>query len=423
MIAKNDSIDITNLLQLTSSGLTIAKFREIRLAVINKFKEIYGDDITITDTNADGIFINNMSLMINNLLKSFAEFYSQLDISSATGNYLDRLCSLTNLYRKQGTKSLVELVITNNNTVDVKSPLTFSDVDGRTWTWRPENVETIKSAQTLDIVAYCDEFGPIHVNENSIISCFNSNISINSNYESNDGSYTETDEEFRSRQKSSLFTSNPTVVESMMSELFNRHAIKDVIMYVNDTNAQTTLSDGCKVNSHEVYLCLRYNNNVEIEQSFVPNVIYNYLTPGIKTIDSDQSVECGTLEQYTITLPKLLTTQTICWKNASPVSKSLTITIVVSSSFSKASIDKIAQAVKTYMNNLSMTTIENLKTTKSDVDLRLSILSATSTNDYYISNLVGFNDAITACKMSYFNFTGKYTIDSSTNTSYTFTIN
>ena len=64
---QNYDVDIQNFIKFTSSGVEVASFVQIRDALINKYKDVYGNDIDLSTGTADGVFINNMALMINNI--------------------------------------------------------------------------------------------------------------------------------------------------------------------------------------------------------------------------------------------------------------------------------------------------------------------------------------------------------------------
>ena len=65
MFTQND-VDISNFIQFTKGGIKIASFVEVRESLINKYKEVYGSDIDLSTASADGVFVNNLALIINN---------------------------------------------------------------------------------------------------------------------------------------------------------------------------------------------------------------------------------------------------------------------------------------------------------------------------------------------------------------------
>ena len=94
-----------SLITITNAGFEVASYPEIREALVQRMKEIYGSDIDVSTGSADGIWIESLSLVINNILQSFLQLNANLNPDTATGIYLDVLSSLTNVIRKRATKS------------------------------------------------------------------------------------------------------------------------------------------------------------------------------------------------------------------------------------------------------------------------------------------------------------------------------
>ena len=63
-----NNINIANLIQYTAVGVRVATFAEIRNAVIERYKSVYGSDIDLSTATADGVFVNDLSLIISNIL-------------------------------------------------------------------------------------------------------------------------------------------------------------------------------------------------------------------------------------------------------------------------------------------------------------------------------------------------------------------
>ena len=98
-------MEISNFVSFTAGGLQTATFVEVREALIARYKEVYGNDIDLSTGSADGIFVNDLSLIINNILLTMQTLYSNLDVRTATGTYLDKLCALANVSIKPATYS------------------------------------------------------------------------------------------------------------------------------------------------------------------------------------------------------------------------------------------------------------------------------------------------------------------------------
>ena len=64
---QNNIVNIDEIIKLTNAGLKIATFTQIRAALIDRYKSIYGSDIDLSTGSADGIFVNDLALIINNI--------------------------------------------------------------------------------------------------------------------------------------------------------------------------------------------------------------------------------------------------------------------------------------------------------------------------------------------------------------------
>jgi hypothetical protein len=92
-------VPIDQFIKITAGGIVIADYDQVQSALVKRYKEIYGSDIDLANTTADGVFVNDLALIINNILQSFKTLYSNLDVNTASGVYLDSLCRLSNITR------------------------------------------------------------------------------------------------------------------------------------------------------------------------------------------------------------------------------------------------------------------------------------------------------------------------------------
>ena len=81
----NTDVDISEFIKITSAGVQIANFPQIRAALIERYKSVYGDDIDLSTASADGVFVNDLALIINNILQTIKTVYSNLDVETASG--------------------------------------------------------------------------------------------------------------------------------------------------------------------------------------------------------------------------------------------------------------------------------------------------------------------------------------------------
>ena len=326
--------DVNSLIKITNGGIQVASFADIRDTLIKQMKKIYGNDIDTSSATADGQWINSIALILNNMCQVIHHSYEMLDPSSATGAFLDILCSYNNISRTGLTASKAQLLVKNVSGVaqpNVKA-IQFIDKEGKLWIWKNPGVDqssgeiisknkviawTAKgddSIQTLTDVE-CDTMGAIiapgtgvdideltdgthtgwdalqvGVNDGWINQSLEyGKWKVYQEYDAEVGTDEESDESLRSRRIQSLGNQSVSVLSGLEGTLLNLSGIKDVWIYDNKSSSSTvvTMDDGTEIPQHAVYICIRYADNATIDKSIIGNIIYNKLTPGIPTISFD----------------------------------------------------------------------------------------------------------------------------------------
>ena len=321
----------TNLIQLTSQGLVVPSFTEIRDAIIDCYQEAYGSDIDLSTGSADGAFVNNLALMMRSLTESIRALYSNLDIRTASGIYLDALCALSNVRRKEATRSNAYLTITNigNANVVIDSTTKFISADNLTWT--PRDTTTIIPTGTAVVQVFCDTLGANEEPANSINKCVEVlPITIVQSNAANVGLDTESDEELRARRLQSNSAAGITVLESLVGALVNIAGIDDASVYNNPGASGPSAKDGTGLEAHSIYTIIRKHPGIDVSDEMIGKTIYNKLTPGIATTESNGT--SGTAKSYTVLAEMLGVTltnanQTVYWKEASGITPTFVVQI------------------------------------------------------------------------------------------------
>lgn len=362
------------LIKYTSEGVIIAEYYQIREMLVNKMKEIYGSDIDLSTGTADGIFIENLSLMINNILDGVKKLYASLDINSANGKALEMLCNLSNVSRKPATPSTTSLVVTLDNSEPsnlTTRELSFLDKSGNIWKFKSLNQDvTFEKGQAKNIDVTCEELGPIKAPQHWIYTTVDTQylMTVDQPFEARVGTYEETDSHLRARRNQSLGSSGTTVLESLAGALLNLDAIDDVKIYTNTSGADITTLDGTVVHNHDVYIILRYKPNISIDDSTIGTIIYEKMTPGIKTTEWLEGNESGynhsfIYNQYILGQPVTSgVDQVVYWKATEPESPIIKIKITALDYFASENnytSNLIANNVIDYLNNLPLSSTLN----------------------------------------------------------------
>lgn len=351
------STNYLGLITFNANGVVIADYQQVRATLVEQFKNIYGSDIDLSTSSADGIYIETLSLIINNILQTVKSMYANLDTRTATGQFLDMLCALTNVIRKPATKSTVYVTIDGlsaNESFSINNQLVLLDKNGTTWTCEPFTADLNGSATVL---AKCDEFGPIKAEVGWLYTTVQmlAGVTITMQSEAIPGTWRESDAQLRSRRESVLSMRSSSVLEGIVASLLNVSGIIDVQIYNNDTLAAITAKDGTSIAKNAIYIALRKNQNIAIADSVLGSIIYEKKTPGVHTTETTSSTT-GVNKTYNYPT-SLSITQEVAWKECIPIKPTVRIEVApknyfVSGSSGNSTGNAIANKVIDYLNNL-----------------------------------------------------------------------
>ena len=228
--------DIQSFVQLGSNGLVTATFTQIRDALTERYREIYGVDIDLSTGSVDGIFVNDLALIINNILQSMAKLYNNLDVDKASGVYLTNLCKLSNVYRKDGSYSWTWLSVTNTGTYDLENVtnLVFLDKSGIEWTC-PDTVTIPADGSTVPMKVICNEYGPIEAPVGWIDKTVELlPVKVEQRIAAKTGQFEETDVALKVRRSRYANANSVTVLNALNSSLLNVIGISNTHSWRNN---------------------------------------------------------------------------------------------------------------------------------------------------------------------------------------------
>lgn len=410
----NDELrSIQEFAKFTSAGLDVADFVQIRASIIERYKAAYGQDIDVSTNNADGVFVNDLALIINNILQSLKTMYANLDVNTATGVYLDNLCRLSNIIRKDATYSQAQLRITNigSSAIQIiKSSQTdgiiFVDQAGEEWYYKGESF-TLEPTVYADIIVEASQTGLISAKPGWINQAINEQyLDVLQSQSAVEGSLAETDAQLRARRNQSVGAQGSTVLESLAGELLSLNSIEDVKIYNNwqDVNSgpdtRVNTKDGSILSPHSIYVIIRKRASASnarelsnLSDKTIGDIIYQKLTPGISTSNGGESVTNGIVKSHTISQTSLIElNETVSWKEATPISPEIVINIVAYNTYDEITMNnKVLTYIVDYLNSLQLSSdlIKN--------ELIAEILNADPTanarSTYYLSSISGINES------------------------------
>lgn len=353
---QNDIVKIQDFLRLTNAGLKVASFVEVRASIIDRYKAAYGTDIDVSTGTADGVFVNDLALIINNILQTIKTVYSNLDVETASGEYLDNLCALANIYRKQETASVASVEVTNGSTEQTfTSDITFVDQAGTEWTYKNTGTLTFAPNETKTLEVVCQVKGPVSAPAGWIVNTVvDLDLTVIQKTNAIVGQTAETDSELKARRTQSSGAAGTTVLESLIGALLNISGIDDVKIYTNENETNRTMQDTTVILAHSVYVVIRKAQGITIDDSAIGSIIYEKMTPGIKTVASSSTTAKSFEYTPTVLGNRVDVAKDMCyWKEAVGVHPEISITITPTNLFNlESEKDTVIESLVSYFNSL-----------------------------------------------------------------------
>ena len=150
---------------IDETGLHTPTYEDIRNSLVDKFKEIYGNDIYLENDSQDYQMISAFALMIYDSNQALVYAYNNSNVVTAVGASLDRLVALNGISRKEKSFSSVTLKITGVAGT-VLSYCSSKDINGNIWQMDPEL--TIPISGILETEALCSVPGPVQAGADTI---------------------------------------------------------------------------------------------------------------------------------------------------------------------------------------------------------------------------------------------------------------
>jgi uncharacterized phage protein gp47/JayE len=107
---------------VTDSGFVLKTYDDIVEEANDKAKELFGNDVELSEYGAVGLFNQLMSKALSDSWEDFEDLYASMFADTAEGVSLDRVCQLGGITRRPATKALVSLSISGTS---VEVPLGF----------------------------------------------------------------------------------------------------------------------------------------------------------------------------------------------------------------------------------------------------------------------------------------------------------
>lgn len=84
------------------AGISIKSFREIRQAIATSFTEVFGASINLEPSSPDGMLVDLLAYLYTELAQALQTIGANMDVSTASGTFLDMLAAIAGLSRNEG---------------------------------------------------------------------------------------------------------------------------------------------------------------------------------------------------------------------------------------------------------------------------------------------------------------------------------
>jgi len=258
---------------VTSAGIVIDSFNEIKLKWTEGMQAIYGENINVDSNSPDGQFIALASQIERDLLEVIQSVYDSFDPDQATGVVLNSRFAINNIERRGATYTLQDVQVTVDRALslqgldaDADNPdgtgFTVTDSTGNQFILLDS--QSPASAGTYTYTFRAKDLGAIETTPNTIIQQVTIVLGVTA-IDNTDGALEvgqneETDAQLRLRRARSVANASTGYLNGLLGTVLNLDGVTDGAIYENVTNV--TDADG--IPGHSIWLIVEGGANTDI---------------------------------------------------------------------------------------------------------------------------------------------------------------
>lgn len=259
---------------ITSAGLTIPTYADIRDDLIESAKSIYGQDIYLEPDSQDYQYISIFAAKIYDAMQSVQLAYNSRGPSTAIGAALDGIIKINGIARNSATYSTCVVTLTGTAGALITNGV-VQDSSG--YKWGLPSLVTIGSTGAVSVTATCQTIGAIAANIGDISIITTPTMgwtAVNNAVAATVGTAVETDSQLKARQSTSTAQQSLTVLEGTKGAIADIDNVTRFIVYENDTGDV----DANGLPAHSITAVVEGGDNTAIATA-----IYNKKGPGCYT--------------------------------------------------------------------------------------------------------------------------------------------
>ena len=218
-----------------SAGLHIPTYNDIRNDLIERYKQIYGEDIYLEPDSQDYQMISAYALKDYDTMQLLQIVYNNHSPKTAVGTGLSSLVKLNGIARKTASYSTCVLTLTGTVGTTIAAGVAKDD-QGNLWDLPPNLTFT---ETTMEVTAQCETLGAIEAGVGTITTINNPQAgwtAVTNEVPAVVGQPIETDVELRERQSISVAIPSQNMVDSTVAGIASVSGVTRYKVYDNDTN-------------------------------------------------------------------------------------------------------------------------------------------------------------------------------------------
>lgn len=231
---------------IDKDGLHTETITEIKESLVSAYKDIYGDDITVSSDSPDGQRIGIEAQAKADLLDYSRQVYNSFDVDSVIGDAQDRLYKINNVYRNNADYTFVVVNVTVSQPVNLQgldadvlnangSGYTVSDEIGTNFIL--VNTVSLPSSGTYPLEFRAEKIGAVDVSPNTITNMVTVIAGVsgvnNPSKQYLTGNTQETDAQFRVRRNKSTAISSQGFFDAMEGQFLSIPNVTSASVYEN----------------------------------------------------------------------------------------------------------------------------------------------------------------------------------------------
>jgi uncharacterized phage protein gp47/JayE len=265
------------------NGLQTATANELLQNLETAFRAIYGEDILLDSSTPDGQWLNILVQKGVDIRGLLMQLYNSFNPDNAQGTILDQRCAINNVFRKSGTFTTVDVVITTDRALTLQglddqynnpeaTGFTIQDNEGNRFVLA--NTINLSSGVNPAVRFRSEQLGQVLVSPNTLttpVTIVLGVVSVNNPSSGVLGENEEQDSELRIRRRQSVAISSFGYLNGLQAALLQLNGVTDAKVYENYTSE----TDENGTPAHCIWVVIDGGSSEDIA-----NTIYSRKCPG-----------------------------------------------------------------------------------------------------------------------------------------------